>query len=385
MYPPQRQLGIQHALKVHEALMAEHFQQLTAKWSSSPSTTKRKVVFLLSDFGCGECTCKLRAECNHPKIVEDITVLKGTWSYEVSSWKAYDLEKRVGRHLLDLAMLGHQVLLEGGQPETRALRDKHKMGNNMSKEVKKQYSFWVVERKKTVRGAKKAAPGNGTPEDSTSVQPAAATPGSSRDAGESSAGPSDVNLATLNEVRLAWPSSDEDSEEGEGENDVATLTQAAADGDLEQVRTLLDQGEEINSADNDGDTPLSMAAMYGHEVVVELLLGRGAEVDCVNNNQETPLLFAASEGYTAVVHLLLKKDAEVDCANSEEDTPLSIAAACGHKAVVKELLVMRAEVDCVNNKQKTPLSLAAMNGHKAVVQLLLAKKAQVNRADMNGD
>ena len=134
MYPPQRQLGIEHALKVHQTFMAKNL--------ADQPTVERKVVFLLSDFGCRECKCKRRGDCNHPKLVKKITVLKGTLSEKVSGWEPFELEKRVGRELLDLAMLGHDIL-KGYPSAPRALLAKHKMGMNVDKEVSKQKRFWL--------------------------------------------------------------------------------------------------------------------------------------------------------------------------------------------------------------------------------------------------
>ena len=42
---------------------------------------------------------------------------------------------------------------------------------------------------------------------------------------------------------------------------------AATKGCLEAVRALLEHGAEVDQADNDGDTPLSMACAAGHEEV----------------------------------------------------------------------------------------------------------------------
>ena len=97
-------------------------------------------------------------------------MLKGSWSHSITGWTGLKLEKRVGRMLLDLAMLGHEVLLEGGLPHPQALIAKHKMGDNLSKEVTTQCKFW----KPHVPKKAAAPPLGNSSEGSSSAQHAAA-------------------------------------------------------------------------------------------------------------------------------------------------------------------------------------------------------------------
>jgi ankyrin repeat protein len=70
------------------------------------------------------------------------------------------------------------------------------------------------------------------------------------------------------------------------------------------VRLLLEKGAERDSKDNNGRTPLSRAAMMGHEAVVRLLLEKGAEPDSKDSDGQTPLSWATSRRHEAVVRLL---------------------------------------------------------------------------------
>lgn len=81
---------------------------------------------------------------------------------------------------------------------------------------------------------------------------------------------------------------------------------AAYMGHTEIVQQLLDHDAEINHADNDGRTALSVAALCvpaseGHARVVSLLLERGTEVDHRDKDGMTPLLVAAFEGHSEVI------------------------------------------------------------------------------------
>ena len=65
---------------------------------------------------------------------------------------------------------------------------------------------------------------------------------------------------------------------------------AAKRGDLAKVKALLkDNPDLVFSKDNDGKTPLHLAAVYGHKDVAELLLANKAEVNAKDNDGDTPL------------------------------------------------------------------------------------------------
>ena len=70
------------------------------------------------------------------------------------------------------------------------------------------------------------------------------------------------------------------------------LHHAAATGQVEMLRLLIDAGGDVNVRAQDGWTPLHCAAYWGHEEAAQLLLDQGAEVDLPDNNGRTPLQVA---------------------------------------------------------------------------------------------
>ena len=91
----------------------------------------------------------------------------------------------------------------------------------------------------------------------------------------------------------------------------AQLIQAAYDGDLPAVQTLLEKGADVNAKDTtDGVTVLWMAAQEGHTEVVKLLLEKGAEVNARANNGFTALGEAKKKGHKDIVQLLEKAGAK---------------------------------------------------------------------------
>jgi ankyrin repeat protein len=69
------------------------------------------------------------------------------------------------------------------------------------------------------------------------------------------------------------------------------------------------RGIDVNTKDEDGETPLHLAAKYDQKAMVEFLLTKGANVNTKDNNGCTPLSLAA-EGHKSIVELLLKYGAK---------------------------------------------------------------------------
>ena len=83
------------------------------------------------------------------------------------------------------------------------------------------------------------------------------------------------------------------------------IHEAAKAGDLEKVRTLLRANPDlVFSKDDDGETPLTLAAYEGHKDMVEFLLVHKAEVNAEDIKGQTPLHQAAKYGHKDVVKLL---------------------------------------------------------------------------------
>ncbi len=90
-----------------------------------------------------------------------------------------------------------------------------------------------------------------------------------------------------------------------GREFVHEIDDAARDGDLEKVKTLLksDPGL-IFSEGDDGGTPLHYAAYGGHKDVTELLLATKADVNAGNYRAMTPLHVATVHAHKDVADLL---------------------------------------------------------------------------------
>mmetsp|Transcript_29043 Transcript_29043/g.89015 ORF Transcript_29043/g.89015 Transcript_29043/m.89015 type:complete len:367 (+) Transcript_29043:49-1149(+) len=85
------------------------------------------------------------------------------------------------------------------------------------------------------------------------------------------------------------------------------------------------------------DTPLHLAARWGHLSCVEALLAAGAKVDALDSHRRTPLHRASEWGCERTVAALISARACVDSKDASGATPLSIASRCGHTRLLRTL------------------------------------------------
>ncbi|KAI4336602.1 hypothetical protein L6164_015110 [Bauhinia variegata] len=74
------------------------------------------------------------------------------------------------------------------------------------------------------------------------------------------------------------------------------LHRAAHDGEISNVDQLIERGYDVNALDDNGCTPLMLAARGCHGEICELLISRGAKCDIQNERQETALLLSRENG-----------------------------------------------------------------------------------------
>lgn len=140
------------------------------------------------------------------------------------------------------------------------------------------------------------------------------------------------------------------------------MIQACMSGDADTVKRLLEAHAKANRADNDGNTPLSMACSFANSATVKLLLDAGANVNQENPLGQTALHFASGNGKKGNVELLLKlKGVDVNYIDGDGKTPLHWACHNGHSDIVELLINNGANVRLADKKDVTPLQLAKKN------------------------
>lgn len=158
------------------------------------------------------------------------------------------------------------------------------------------------------------------------------------------------------------------------------LIDAAHRGDVQAVRTLLDQGVKPDEkGPRYAPTSLGIAASRGDLPMMELLLDRGADIGA-KSNSGTPLHAASSHGHLKAVQLLLDRGADInaggDAFRGGGWTPLHEAAYAGHTEVVQFLVQRGALAGETNGNGETPAALAKLAGHTTLARLLEQAAAQ---------
>ena len=143
---------------------------------------------------------------------------------------------------------------------------------------------------------------------------------------------------------------------------------------VNQLFQLIEAGVPLNTADENGETPIFAAARAGRLVMMEQLLSNGASAEVVNWDGSTPLHEAALNGHEeCVVSLLEHRPSLGGVRNRDGDTPLHLAAREGHHRCTRRLLEgdtiqYDIAVSVLNNDGLSPVHLAAKMGRSEVLE-----------------
>jgi ankyrin repeat protein/beta-lactamase regulating signal transducer with metallopeptidase domain len=94
---------------------------------------------------------------------------------------------------------------------------------------------------------------------------------------------------------------------------VMSLHEAASAGLMEQAKSLISKGADVNAMDDRlAGAPLHLAAYSGQKEVTEFLIVKGANVNARNKWDRTPLHIALDQGHTEIAELLRKHGARLE-------------------------------------------------------------------------
>ena len=163
--------------------------------------------------------------------------------------------------------------------------------------------------------------------------------------------------------------------------DCKSLYDLCRSGDIEEVRSAMERGEDANKKlSPKGRTALHVAAVKGHREIVALLLEQpGTDLSVTDDAGWTALHLAAYTGHKEVlISLLSQPGVDVNVANITGSeayrgaTALHIAAQLGHMDILALLINCPGiDLNATSHQGWTALHYAARSSHKDVVELLL--------------
>jgi hypothetical protein len=173
----------------------------------------------------------------------------------------------------------------------------------------------------------------------------------------------------------------------------------AKDLRLEQLKSLIDEGADVNMAIGFdrmlrvGETradlrgtawPLDVAVQQARVDMVELLLANGAKF---HGGELAKAALAGNQDQSfAMITALLKAGADVNSRHEYGFTPLFGASYKGNKNAVELLLAQPGiKLDETTDDGDTALMAAAEHGHAEIVEMLLNAGADVRITDVGGE
>jgi hypothetical protein len=171
-----------------------------------------------------------------------------------------------------------------------------------------------------------------------------------------------------------------------------SLPAAAREGNPEAVRLFIAEGAELNAQDENGLTPLHLAARdrrepplkTGEKSIVQLLLAAGADVDARDKNGATPLHHAAFLGHMRAAKHLLAGGAGVNVRDVRGETPLHEAVKSECPELIERLIAKGADINAVDRDGWTPLHIAAFHQYQQGFDLLAAHGANPEKKTQEG-
>ncbi len=165
------------------------------------------------------------------------------------------------------------------------------------------------------------------------------------------------------------------------------LHMAAIYGHTAVVRYLIERNALINAKDMSGATALHNAVRFGHLDIATLLIQNGADVNAQDSIGKTPLLIITpAENRDAMYQLLLDSGASTRVKDLYGDTPLHIATITNMSpAILSRFVAYKADINERNKKGVTPLALAVENNWPEHITFYANLDADIHAEDMEGN
>lgn len=151
------------------------------------------------------------------------------------------------------------------------------------------------------------------------------------------------------------------------------LWQACRKGDYDQVKSLLQDGADVDARDPDGETPLMRVSHLSNGIdqwynVAQLLIEFGADVNA-NDKYGTPLIEAIHENNYPMAKLLIEKGADVNKLGPNNGRPVSpLKMARNKDESIIQLLRQHGAIDSTSEESRPPQPPNFLHDYTAAYQ-----------------
>jgi ankyrin repeat protein len=148
--------------------------------------------------------------------------------------------------------------------------------------------------------------------------------------------------------------------------------EALKKSDYLQVKNLLQNGEDVNSANDAGESVLMYAIRSHCDLnLIMLLIESGADIFALDDEGVSVFDMAVTYSNIAMVRYILDKGIDVNKTQRKSGfTPLMCAACYGRNEVVKILLESGADKDATDAKGLSATDFARKMNKKSILKLL---------------
>ena len=107
---------------------------------------------------------------------------------------------------------------------------------------------------------------------------------------------------------------------------MSELNNACKNGNINEIKRLLDNGADVNAKDDDGYTPLISASAGGFVETAKFLLENGADMNAEDKYGWTSLMYASQNRHINMLKFLIENGADVNHKSIDgRDTALKVA------------------------------------------------------------